>query len=98
MPHADAGSPATPRQDDLPEPPQAACPDERSATADGWSDDTPMSEMTGSGKSSGPGETLLRALARHSNRSHLCLAAKPEDHDTVIDLFRRLRPDQAVGE
>lgn len=44
---------------------------------------------TGSGKSSGSGKTLLRAIVKYPCSGGLILAAKPEDADEVRDLFSK---------
>jgi hypothetical protein len=67
-----------------------------------WSKTDPITERqifqntlilgkTGSGKSSGSGDYLLRCLVRHHNSGGLILAAKPEDKHYFMRVFREER-------
>jgi type IV secretory pathway TraG/TraD family ATPase VirD4 len=49
---------------------------------------------TGSGKSSGSGDTILRALVRHANSGGLILASKPGDREYVRRIFREERDER----
>jgi hypothetical protein len=46
---------------------------------------------TGSGKSSGSGDYILRSLVRYRNSGGLILASKPEDRNYVMRVFREER-------
>src|SRR5579863_622928 len=48
---------------------------------------------SGSGKSSGSGDHILRALVRYRNSGGLILASKPEDKDYVRRVFREERSE-----
>src|SRR4051794_18511593 len=43
---------------------------------------------SGSGKSSGSGDAILRALVRYRNTGGLILASKPEDKNYIQSLFK----------
>jgi hypothetical protein len=50
---------------------------------------TLIAGKTGSGKSSGSGDALLRAFVGYRNSGGLWLASKPEDKEYAVKLFRR---------
>jgi len=50
--------------------------------------------QSGSGKSSGSGDHILRSLVRHPNAAGLILASKPEDKDYVRRVFREERSEK----
>jgi hypothetical protein len=49
---------------------------------------------SGSGKSSGSGDCILRALVRYRNSGGLILASKPEDKEYVRRVFREERSEK----
>lgn len=65
-----------------------------------WPDGTPfrvrdllrsveIKGITGSGKSSGSGNTLLNAIVAHPRSTLVIIGQKPEDKDNALDLFAR---------
>src|SRR5689334_3659814 len=45
--------------------------------------------ITGSGKTSGSGNTILNAIVKHPRSTVLIIAQKPEDRDNAVEIFAR---------